>query len=126
MYQITGKILLIGDTKQFSEKFKKRTVVIVTDGKFPQQVELQATNLKTSLLDNLEIGQYVTFNFGIDGRPYAKEGQETRYFNSLTIISVDGQKAEKGMTPNVEFSEPTRRTPEPYVENTDDGNSLPF
>jgi hypothetical protein len=88
-YDLTGKIKLIQEAKTFSSGFTKREmVVIVEDGKYPQEINIEFVQDKTSLLDNLQVGQEVTVTFDIRGREY-----NGRYFNNLQgwKISAQGQ-----------------------------------
>ena len=78
-YDLTGKIKLIQEAKTFDSGFTKREmVVVVEDGKYPQEINLEFVQDKVSLLDNLQIGQEVTVTFDIRGREY-----NGRYFNNL-------------------------------------------
>ncbi len=78
-YELTGKIKLIQEPKTFNSGFTKREmVVIVEDGKYPQEINLEFVQDKVALLDALQPGQEVTVSFDIRGREY-----NGRYFNNL-------------------------------------------
>ena len=78
-YDLTGKVKLIQDAQTFGSGFTKREmVVIVEDGKYPQEINLEFVQDKVSLLDTVEVGQEVTVTFDIRGREY-----NGRYFNNL-------------------------------------------
>ena len=78
-YDLTGKIKLIQEAKTFDSGFtKQEMVVIVEDGKYPQEINIEFVQDKISLLDNLQVGQEVTVTFDIRGREY-----NGRYFNNL-------------------------------------------
>jgi len=78
-YDLTGKIKLIQDAKTFDSGFTKREmVVIVEDGKYPQEINIEFVQDKVALLESLQIGQEVTVTFDIRGREY-----NGRYFNNL-------------------------------------------
>ncbi len=78
-YELTGKIKLIQEPKTFDSGFTKREmVVIVEDGKYPQEINLEFVQDKVALLDKLQPGQNVTVSFDIRGREY-----NGRYFNNL-------------------------------------------
>lgn len=78
-YELTGKIKLIQEAKTFDSGFTKREmVVIVEDGKYPQEINIEFVQDKVSLLDKLQAGQEVTVTFDIRGREY-----NGRYFNNL-------------------------------------------
>jgi single-strand DNA-binding protein len=78
-YDLTGKIKVIQEAKTFDSGFTKREmVVIVEDGKYPQEINIEFVQDKVALLDNLSAGQGVTVTFDIRGREY-----NGRYFNNL-------------------------------------------
>jgi hypothetical protein len=84
-YELTGKIKLIQDEQTFSSGFRKREmVVIVEDGKYPQEINLEFVQDKIGLLEKLEPGQVVTVTFDIRGREY-----NGRYFNNLQGWKVE-------------------------------------
>jgi len=54
-YDLTGKIKLIQEPKTFDSGFTKREmVVVVEDGKYPQEINLEFVQDKVSLLDDLQ------------------------------------------------------------------------
>ncbi|RTE64919.1 DUF3127 domain-containing protein [Amphritea opalescens] len=84
-YTLSGKVKLIQDPQTFNSGFTKREmVVIVEDGKYPQEINLEFVQDKVSLLDNLQPGQDVTVTFDIRGREY-----NGRYFNNLQAWKVE-------------------------------------
>ena len=89
-YELTGKIKLLQEPKTFDSGFTKREmVVIVEDGKYPQEINLEFVQDKVALLDNLQPGQEVTVSFDIRGREY-----NGRYFNNLQgwkVVVADEQ-----------------------------------
>lgn len=91
-YDLTGKIKLIQEPQTFNSGFTKREmVVIVEDGKYPQEINLEFVQDKIALLDGLQPGQEVTVTFDIRGREY-----NGRYFNNLQgwkISAADASSA---------------------------------
>lgn len=84
-YELTGKIKLIQEPKTFDSGFTKREmVVIVEDGRYPQEINLEFVQDKVSLLESLKPGQEVTVTFDIRGREY-----NGRYFNNLQGWKVE-------------------------------------
>ncbi len=78
-YDLTGKIKLIQEAKTFDSGFTKREmVVVVEDGKYPQEINIEFVQDKVTLLETLQPGQEVTVTFDIRGREY-----NGRYFNNL-------------------------------------------
>ncbi|MEM1402749.1 MAG: DUF3127 domain-containing protein [Pseudomonadota bacterium] len=63
-YELTGKIKLIQEPKTFDSGFTKREMmVIVEDGRYPQEINLEFVQDKGALLDPLQPGQEVTVGF---------------------------------------------------------------
>ncbi len=91
-YELTGKIKLIQEPKTFDSGFTKREmVVIVDDGRYPQEINLEFVQDKVALLDALQPGQEVTVSFDIRGREY-----KGRYFNNLQgwkVVPADDETA---------------------------------
>lgn len=89
-YELTGKIKLIQEAKTFDSGFTKREmVVIVEDGKYPQEINIEFVQDKVGLLDSLQAGQEVTVTFDIRGREY-----NGRYFNNLQGWKITAQEGD--------------------------------
>ena len=116
-YELTGKIKIIQEVKTFDSGFTKREmVVIVEDGKYPQEINIEFVQDKVALLDNLQVAQEVTVTFDIRGREY-----NGRYFNNLQgwkIIIPGGESA---------FTEEGQSAVPSNVTRTDFGDDdIPF
>jgi len=112
-YELTGKIKLIQEAKTFNSGFTKREmVVIVDDGKYPQEINLEFVQDKIALLDTLEPGQEVTVTFDIRGREY-----NGRYFNNLQGWKVVAAADQTGQTANGSSSAPPFPSPEDFGED---------
>lgn len=113
-YELTGKIKLIQEAKTFDSGFTKREmVVIVEDGKYPQEINLEFVQDKTALLDALQPGQEVTVTFDIRGREY-----NGRYFNNLQgwKVALQGSNSE----------EPPPPSAQDYPSPSDFDDDIPF
>lgn len=89
--EVTGKIRSIGQTQEIGDKgFKKRDIVVTTEDQYPQHILIQFVQDKTSLLDNLKVGDDVKVSINIRGREWVNPQGETVYFNTL-----QGWKIEK-------------------------------
>ena len=107
-YDLTGKIKLIQDAKTFDSGFTKREmVVIVEDGKYPQEINLEFVQEKVTLLDSLRPGQEVTVTFDIRGREY-----NGRYFNNLQGWKIDA--AEDASATGIDEQSPPFPTPSDF------------
>ena len=109
-YDLTGKIKLIQDAKTFESGFTKREmVVIVEDGKYPQEINLEFVQDKVALLESLQIGQEVTVTFDIRGREY-----NGRYFNNLQGWKIVAAGDE--FTPTLEEHSPPYPSPSDFED----------
>lgn len=114
-YDLTGKIKLIQEAKTFDSGFTKREmVVIVEDGKYPQEINIEFVQDKTSLLDQLRPGQEITVTFDIRGREY-----NGRYFNNLQGWKIVAAAAtdENSMTDSEQPPAPPHGSPADYEDD---------
>lgn len=86
-YSLAGRVVEVTETKQISEKFKKREIVIETDGRYPQLVQFVFAQEKTSLLDDVQIGQNAEIFFNVRGRKW-----KDRYFVELSGWRIVAEK----------------------------------
>ncbi|MEE4143608.1 MAG: DUF3127 domain-containing protein [Halieaceae bacterium] len=115
-YELTGKIKLIQEAKTFDSGFTKREmVVIVEDGKYPQEINLEFVQDKVALLDSLQPGQEVTVSFDIRGREY-----NGRYFNNLQGWKVVPVGEQAG------FSAAGQAEAPPFPSPSDFDEDIPF
>ena len=115
-YDLTGKIKLLQEVQKFNSGFTKREmVVIVEDGKYPQEINIEFVQDKIGLLDSLQVGQEVTVTFDIRGREY-----NGRYFNNLQGWKIEIQGNESAFTPAGQSPVP------PDVAPPDFDDDIPF
>jgi hypothetical protein len=81
--ETTGKIVMLYDEKQVSEKFRVREFVIETEDKYPQRVIFQCINDRVDILDKYRKGDMINVKFNINGREH-----NGRYYNSLTAWAI--------------------------------------
>jgi len=89
--KLQGKVKLVGQTEQVSDKFKKRELVITTNDNptYPQHISVQCTNDKCVMLDNLSIGTEVSLEINLRGREWTSPKGEVKYFNTIECWKVD-------------------------------------
>lgn len=89
--QLIGSIKLINETEVISEKFQKRSFVIVTDEKYPQEIMIETTQDNVDMLDKFVEGETVTAHLNVRGRAWEspKDGT-TKYFNTLQAWKIEG------------------------------------
>ena len=87
--EIKGTVKELYETKQITEKFAQKEVVVTIDqtSNYPQHISIQANNDKISLLDSVEVGDSVTIVANLNGRE-----SKGRYYNSLTIFKLNVDK----------------------------------
>jgi single-strand DNA-binding protein len=125
--EVTGKLRAIFDTKQVSERFTKRELVLeLTDGKYPQSVLFQLTGDRCAVLDQFQVGDEVRLEFNLRGREWRSPQGDVKYFNSLDVWRIEGlrESARARRDPDPRRVEsPPRLDDEPRPRDLDD---LPF
>ena len=69
-FELKGALKVLGQTQEFSGGFKKRELVITTEGDYPQDVKLEVVKDKCELLDRLSLGQTIKVGFNVRGNEY--------------------------------------------------------
>ena len=67
--EVTGKIKVIRDVQTFGT-FTKREWVVTTDEKYPQDIQLECHQDKTSLLDSFKVGDDVKASINLRGKEW--------------------------------------------------------
>jgi hypothetical protein len=116
--EVSGKIKLVNATQVVSDKFSKRTLVVVTSDTYPQEIEIQFTQDKCSLLDGLPVGAEVTIGVNLRGRMWTNPQGEDKYFNT-----IEGWKIDATINPVSNMQPPLPTSPQSAPLPADD---LPF
>ena len=88
MYKFQGKIKVINDTQEISEKFKKREFVVTdTSSMYPQDVMFQSVQDKCAILDEFSVEDEVEVSFNLRGREWTSPDGVVKYFNTLDAWS---------------------------------------
>lgn len=120
-YQLTGRVIHVGETEEIgAKKFKKRAIVIETDGdsKWPQQVPVEFVGDNVGKLDGYMRDVEVEIDFDIRGREW-----KGKYY-----VNLQGWKIRK-VGVRVEERRPAKeQAPHGYVDfSKDDGDDeIPF
>ena len=83
MLQITAKIKEVHDTTVVSDKYKKRTFVVTTTDKYPQDILFQVSQDKCDMLNGYLPGHDIVVSFNLRGRLY-----NDKYYNTLEAWKV--------------------------------------
>jgi hypothetical protein len=81
--EIAGKIKVINPTKQVSDTFKKRELVVTTEEQYPQHVLIDFVQDKCSVLDGYNVGENVRVSINVKGKEHTTKDGEVKYFNQL-------------------------------------------
>jgi len=88
--EISGKIKIIYPTKEVSDTFKKRELVVTTEEQYQQHILIDFIQEKCSVLDSYKVGDAVNVSVNVRGKEYTNKNGEVSYFNQL-----QGWKIEK-------------------------------
>lgn len=117
--EVVGKIKVVSDVLQVSDKYKKRELVVVTDEQYPQSIMIEFGQDKCDLLNGLNVGDQVTVSINLVGREWVSPQGETKYFNS-----IKGWRVEKKATTAPDPIPAQPFTPAPVLAEVPD--DLPF
>ena len=90
-YDVTGNIKVIGETQAFGtgDFTKRELILVVEDGKYPQEISIEFIKDAGQKLDSLSVGQECTVTFDLRGREH-----NGRWFNSLNGWKVSAETAQ--------------------------------
>ncbi len=130
--EIRGRVHEIGAIQQVTESFKKREMVVAyaENPQFVEYITFQATQDRTTIFDNLQIGQEVSVDFNLRGRPWTNREGTTTYFNSLVawrVTPLSSQSQSRTQGNYAEMPPPSNYSgmPSEFGNPTDD-DDLPF
>ena len=86
--EVTGKIKMINPTQVVSDKFSKREFVVTTNETYPQDLMMQITQDKCSLLDIFKVGENITVSINLRGREWINPQGEAKYFNTIEAWKI--------------------------------------
>jgi len=133
MYKFQGKIKVINDTQEISEKFKKREFVVTdTSSMYPQDVMFQSVQDKCALLDEFSVEDEVEVSFNLRGREWTSPDGVVKYFNTLDAWRIEKmgqgggipQGGPSAMSLDAETADAGTETAKATSEKEDD--DLPF
>jgi hypothetical protein len=93
VFELSGKVVEKYDIQQMNDSFRKRDFVIevttnYSGNQFSDFIKFQLTQDRCSILDMINLNEYVKVNFNIKGRRWEKEGNVS-YFNSLDAWRIE-------------------------------------
>lgn len=124
-FELQGKVDVIFETQQVTDRFKKREFVVATqDGAYTEQIKMQLTQERCDLLDDFNVGDEVKVMFNLKGRAYTKDGK-TSYFTNLDAWRISAA----GGASNTAGASSEGGDPGPSIDLAPDGGDddvLPF
>ncbi|HMQ67431.1 MAG TPA: DUF3127 domain-containing protein [Ignavibacteria bacterium] len=87
---IKGKLIEIFETKQISDKFKKREFVVeyAENEKYPQFIKFELIQNSCDLIDGFNKGDTVDVHFNLRGNKWTNKQEEVSYFTSLSAWKI--------------------------------------
>ena len=81
---ISGKIKLIGETKEYGANgFRKRELVVTTQEQYPQNILVEFVQDRCEILNSFQVGEIVKIDINIRGREWTNKDNEVKCFNSI-------------------------------------------
>ena len=121
---ISGKIKLIGETKEYgSNGFRKRELVVTTQEQYPQYILVEFIQDKCEILNSYQVGEIVKIDINIRGREWTNKDNELKYFNSIQGWRIE--KIEEGYDAQLPPI-PTKEELSSDQESSKEPDDLPF
>jgi single-stranded DNA-binding protein len=89
-FEVSGKVLEVGDVQEFASGFTKREVIVEASKKADEFSNPVCVTLKKEMCekaDSLRVGDGVAFEGFVEGRRWEKDGK-VRYFIDLSAKSI--------------------------------------
>ena len=121
---ISGKIKLIGETKEYgSNGFRKRELVVTTQEQYPQNILVEFIQDKCEILNSYQVGEIAKIDINIRGREWTNKDNELKYFNSIQGWRIE--KIEEGYDAQLPPI-PTKEELSSDQESSKEPDDLPF
>lgn len=111
--ELQGTIYRVFETKQVTEKFKRRELVLTTEENtdYPQQIMIEFTQDRCDLLNSAKIGDKLKVDINLRGRNWTNPEGEEKFFNSVQGWRIEFQGQQND---NLEFGSPQQDYSLPY------------
>ena len=90
-YELKGKIEVLGETQQITEKFKKREFVVLVEDNptYPEKIKMEFIQDKCSSLDSYDLQDAVTVNINLKGRDWVNKEREMQHFTTIQAWKIE-------------------------------------
>jgi len=126
---VSGIIKTIGETKQITDKFKKRELILTTKDQYPQTLCIEFIKDQCDLLDKYADGAEVKVDINLKGREWTSPDGEVKYFNSIQgwrIFPVSQMQEPIDNMVKAMMPEDAQRERDQAIENEENESGLPF
>ncbi|MDH3004803.1 MAG: DUF3127 domain-containing protein [Candidatus Shikimatogenerans sp. JK-2022] len=86
---IIGRVKNILNEQNFKNNFKKKSIILITDEQYPQNLVIDFVQNKIELLDFIKINDKVKIFINLKGREWINKDGETKYFNSIQAWKIE-------------------------------------
>lgn len=94
---IKGRVHFIGDVQNVTDKFSKRDFVIEfseSNPDYKEYIKLECQQERVEVLDKISVGDTVSVDFNLRGRPWTNKEGVTTYFNTLVAWRITKEEEE--------------------------------
>lgn len=104
---IEGTVQHVSPVQQITESFRKRTLIILTTGQYPEYVSVEATQDRVSQFDGLHIGQYVKAFYNVRGSKEMRTDKNNQpvAYTGLSFWKFD--QSQHATTPQQGYAQPS-------------------
>ncbi|MBB1529217.1 MAG: DUF3127 domain-containing protein [Prevotella sp.] len=133
----SGVVLAVGQPQQLTSKggkvFTKRSLYLDCtphDGitgersQYENKILFDFMESKTSLLDNIQVGQVVTVSFDLQGSEITEQDGQVKYFTHVRPFKVEVRQAQQPQVPQQSPPQQAVLQQAPYLPQQD--NDMPF
>lgn len=91
--ELKGSVKEIYNEQHISDNFSKRDflVTIDEDGKYPQDILIEATNSKIDALKSIKVGNKVIVKCNLRSRSWVDNKKQTKHFLSLNLWEIENK-----------------------------------
>ena len=101
--KLEGQLKKKFETQNITASFQKREFVITTQEQYPQDILLELTQDKVTLLDKYNEGDLISVDINVRGREWINPEGVAKYFNTLQAWSIwkkeEGNSQSTGSAP---------------------------
>lgn len=139
--KLEGQLKKKFETQNITASFQKREFVITTQEQYPQDILLELTQDKVTLLDKYNEGDLISVDINVRGREWINPEGVVKYFNTLQAWSIwelgkEGNSQSSGSAPGAPKppKDPLKTPPafqeskpvDTFYDTGDDEDDLPF